>query len=214
MMNPVMQEAPSELMGTIAVMGFSAEDRLRAVARALSQRDLTGLSKAAERSDMLSRLRAEIERQIVDEMAKPTVGTRARHKLVLASQVAVMFERMGSQTVEIAQLCAQVVREPRQSRVTELRKLIEHAVYITDRAATGLVEEELEMARIAIEQKRTATELNIRINRDLANRVDACGESAVRADLLCRIACKAHGIIEEAGLLAHQVVEFLEKHDH
>ncbi len=64
-----------------------------------------------------------------------------------------MFERMGAQTIEISQLCGQVIREPKPSRVTELKKLIEHAVYITDRAATGLVEEDLEMANIAAEQK-------------------------------------------------------------
>jgi hypothetical protein len=130
---------------------------------------------------------------------------------VLASQLALMFERMGAQTIEISQLCAQIILEPRPSRVTELKKLIEHAVYITDRAATGLVEEDLGMANIAAEQMRAATELNTRINRDLASMVDAKGDAAVRADLLCRIACKAYGIIEEAGRLAQDAITFLEK---
>jgi phosphate uptake regulator len=205
------EETPSQLMGTIAIMGFAAEDNLRNVAQALSKRDLTGLGRVVERNAKQSRLRAEIENQIVEEMARPTVGIRQRRKLVLASQVALMFERMGAQTIEISQLCGQVISEPKPSRVTELKKLIEHAVYITDRAATGLVEEDLEMATIASEQKRAATELNARINRDLASQVDARGDAAVRADLLCRIACEAHGIIEEAGRLAQDVIAFLEK---
>jgi Na+/phosphate symporter len=144
-------------------------------------------------------------------MSQPTVGTHERRKLVLVSQVALMFERMGAQTVEIAQLCGEVIHKPKPSRVTELKKLIEHAVYITDRAATGLVEEEISMARIAVEQKRAATELNARINRDLASLIEAGGDAATRADLLCRIACKAHAIIEEAGQLANDVITFLEK---
>jgi len=198
-------------MGTLAIMGFAAEDNLRDVAVALGKRDLSGLSQVVERNAKQSRLRAEIESQIVEEMARPSVGTRERRKLVLASQLALMFERMGAQTIEISQLCAQIILEPRPSRVTELKKLIEHAVYITDRAATGLVEEDLGMANIAAEQMRAATELNTRINRDLASMVDARGDAAVRADLLCRIACKAHGIIDEAGRLAQDVIAFLEK---
>jgi phosphate uptake regulator len=214
-MNRIMKgslhEPASDLMGTLAIMGFAAEDNLRDVALALGRRDLSGLDRVVERNAKQSRLRAEIENQIVEEMAEPSVGTRERRKLVLVSQVALMFERMGDHTVEISQLCSQVMREPKPSRVTELKKLIEHAVYITDRAATGLVEEDIEMAHIAVEQKRAATELNTRINRDLASLVDARGDRAVRADLLCRIACKAHGIIEEAGRLAHDVIAFLEK---
>ena len=209
--NGNVEEAPSQLMGTVAIMGFAAEDNLRDVAQALGKRDLSGLSKVVERNAKQSRLRVEIENQVVEEMARTTVSLRARRKLVLVSQVALMFERMGAQTIEISQLCAQVIREPKPSRITEIKKLIEHAVYITDRAATGLVEEDLEMATTAAEQKRAATELNSRINRDLASMVDARGDAAVRADLLCRIACKAHGIIEEAGRLAHDVISFLEK---
>jgi phosphate uptake regulator len=210
-MNAPVSEPPSQLMGTLAIMGFAAEDNLRDVAVALGKRDLSGLSRVVERNAKQSRLRAEIESQIVEEMARPTVGTRERRKLVLASQLALMFERMGAQTIEISQLCAQIILEPRPSRVTELKKLIEHAVYITDRAATGLVEEDLGMANIAAEQMRAATELNTRINRDLASMVDAKGDAAVRADLLCRIACKAYGIIEEAGRLAQDAITFLEK---
>lgn len=210
-MKTVLEESPSQLMGTLAIMGFAAEDNLRDVAQALGRRDLGGLSRVSERNAKQARLRAEIEEQVVEEMSRPTVGTRERWKLVLVSQVALMFERMGNRTVEVAQLCEQIIREPRPSRVTELKKLIEHAVYITDRAATGLVEEDLDMAQIAAEQKLAANELNSRINRELTVLVQAGGDAALRADLLCRIACKAHGIIEEGGQLAQDVIAFLEK---
>jgi phosphate uptake regulator len=207
----LVSESPTQLMGTLALMGFAAEDNLRDVAQALGRRELAGFGRVEERNEKQSRLRAEIEEQIIDEMSRPAVGTRYRRKLVLTSQVAAMFERMGSQTVEIAQLCRQLIREPRPSRVNEIKKLIEHAVYITDRAATGLVEEDLHMAKVAREQMRAAAELNARINRELAAFAESRGETAVRADLLCRIACKAYGIIEEAGRLAEDVIAFLEK---
>jgi phosphate uptake regulator len=210
-MKTIHEEPPSALMGTLAIMGFAAENNLRDVALALGKRDLGGLSRVVERNAKQSRLRTEIESQVVDEMSRPTVGTRERRKLILVSQVALMFERMGGQTVEIAELTAQVILQPKPSRVTEVKKLIEHAVYITDRAATGLVEEDIDMAKIAAEQKLAANELNGRINRDLASLVDVRGDAATRADLLCRIACKAHGIIEEAGRLAQDVITFLEK---
>jgi len=210
-MKTIHEEPPSALMGTLAIMGFAAENNLRDVAQALGKRDLGGLSRVVERNAKQSRLRTEIESQVVDEMSRPTVGTRERRKLILVSQVALMFERMGGQTVEIAELTAQVILQPKPSRVTELKKLIEHAVYITDRAATGLVEEDIDMAKIAAEQKLAANELNGRINRDLASLVEVRGDAAMRADLLCRIACKAHGIIEEAGRLAQDVIAFLEK---
>jgi phosphate uptake regulator len=207
----IVPEAPTRLMGILALMGFAAEDNLRDVAHALGKRDLGGLGRVEERNAKQTRLRAAVEEQVVEAMAQPMVGSREGRKLILVSQVALMFERMGAQTVEIAVLCRQVICQPKPSRVTEIKKLIEHAVYITDRAATGLVEEDLEMAQIAQEQKRAADELNIRLNRDLAAFAEARGETAIRADLLCRIACKAYGIIEEAGQLAHDVITFLEK---
>jgi Na+/phosphate symporter len=207
----MVEELPSRLMGTLAIMGFAAEDNLRDVAQALSKHNSDGLSRVEERNAKQSRLRAEIEQQVVEEMSRPAVGNRERRKWVLVLQVALMFERMGAQTVEITELCGQIIREPKLSRATEIKKLIEHAVYIADRAATGLVEEDINMAKIAVEQKRAATELNSRINRDLASLVETRGDAAVRADLLCRIACKAHGIIEEAGQLAQDIIGFLEK---
>jgi len=210
-MQTVLQEPPSPLMGTLAIMGFSAEGNLRDVAQALGKRDVAGLSRVVERNAKQSRLRGEIEEQIVEKMSQSTMGTRERRKLVLTSQIALMFERMGARTIEIAQLCEQIIREPKPSRVTEIKKLIEHAVYITDRAATGLVEENINMAKIAQEQQRAATELNTRINHELASLIEVGGEAAGRADLLCRITCKAHGIIEEAGQLAQDVIAFLER---
>jgi len=207
----IVQEPPSPLMGTLAIMGFAAEHNLREVAEALGKRDLGGLSRVEEKNAKQSRLRIEIEEQIVAEMSQPAVGTRERRKLVLVSQIALMFERMGARTVEISSLCAQIIREPRPSRVTEIKKLIEHALYITDRAVTGLIEDDESMVKIAIEQKRAATDLNARINRELGSWIESGGDASGRADLLCRIVCKAHGIVEEAGQLAQDVFIFLER---
>lgn len=207
----VVQEAPSELMGILAIMGFSAEGNLRDVAQALGKRNPAGLDEVAERNARQSRLRAEIDEQVVEKMAQSMVDAHERRKLVLVSQAALMFERMGAQTVEIAQLCGQILREPKPSRFVEIKKLIEHAVYIADRAATGLVEERVDIARVACEQYRAASELNGRINHDLTPLIEAGGDGAVRAGILQRIADKAHGIIEEAGQLAKDVVVFLEK---
>jgi phosphate uptake regulator len=203
-------DSPSELMGTLAIMGFAAEDNLRNVAQALAKRDRNELGRVEERNAKQARLRAEIEEQIVAEMAQLPAGTRHSRKLILASRVASLFERMGVETVEIARLCDQVICDPKPSRVADIRKLIEHAVYITDRAATGLVEEDLEMTRIAREQNRAAAELNARINQELAAFAEARADARPRIDLLCRIACKAQGMIEEAGRLTEEVTIFLE----
>jgi phosphate uptake regulator len=204
-------EAPSMLMGTLRIMGFAAAHNLRDVAHALGKRDLAGLSRVVERNQKQPRLRTEIEEQVVEAMALPMVGSRERRKLILASQLALMFERMGAQTVEISTLVSQIIQQPKPSRVSEIKKLIEHAVYIPDRAAAGLIWEDIQMAKIAQEQKRAADELNVRINRELAAFAETRGDSAIRADLLCRIACKSYGIIEEAGRAANDVIGFLEK---
>ncbi|MEJ0000627.1 MAG: hypothetical protein WDO13_16575 [Verrucomicrobiota bacterium] len=201
--------APDRLMGTLAIMGFAAEDNLRCVAKALGQRDCAALGGVAERNAKQPRLRAEIEEQIVDAMARLPPGAHARHKLVLTARVALLFERMGAQTVALAGLCDQVLADPRPSRVGDLRKLIEHAVYITDRAATGLIEEDPEMAKIALEQLRAATELDARVGRELAALADARGDALPRVDLLTRIACRANDMIEDAGRLADNVLAFL-----
>src|SRR5271170_8042125 len=98
-MKNVLEEPPSRLMGTLAIMGFAAETNLRDIAQALDNRDVRGLTRVSERNAKQSRLRVEIEEQVVEEMSRPTVGTREKRKLVLVSQVALMFERMGARTV-------------------------------------------------------------------------------------------------------------------
>jgi phosphate uptake regulator len=197
-------------MGTLAIMGFAAEDNLRSVAQALGKGEPAALARVAERNAKQPRLRAEIEEQIVEELAQMPSGADASRKLLLASRVARLFESMGARTVEIAQLSAHVLCDLRPSRLADIRKLIEHAVYITDRAATGLVEEDLAMAKIARAQRTAANELHARIVRDLARLASERPEARPRVDLLSQVACKAHGLIEEAGRLADDVIACLE----
>ena len=54
-------DSPSTLMGTLAIMGFAAEDNLRKVAQALAQRNRGELALAGERNAKQARLRAEVE---------------------------------------------------------------------------------------------------------------------------------------------------------
>jgi len=210
-MTTVVENTPSRLMGTVAIMGFAAENNLRDVAHALGKRDLAGLDRISEKNAKQARLRLEVEEQVVEEMSRCMIGTHDRHKLVLISQVALMFERMGARTVDISQLCEQLLREPRPSRVSGLKKLIEHAVYITDRAVTGLVEEDIGMAKLAAEQELAAAELSSQVCRELTTLFESGGEAARRAESLLRIASKADEIIGEGGKLAQDVLAFLER---
>src|ERR1700761_3707192 len=104
----VEQETPSELMAILAIMGFAAEGNLRNVAQALGKNDLAALDEVVERNAKQSRLRAEIDEQVVERMAQPLIGNRERRQLALTSQAALMFEKMGAQTIEISQICEQV----------------------------------------------------------------------------------------------------------
>ena len=128
----------------------------------------------------------------------------------LVSHVAHLFERMGNHTVEIARSCDELLREPRPARVADIRKLLEHAVYITDRAATGLVEEDMEMARTAQEQSLAATVLWNNIRRELTALAQQPSGDATRVSLLTGIANRAHEMIEEASRLATDVIACLE----
>jgi phosphate uptake regulator len=206
-----LQEAPSQLMGVLGIMGCAALNNLRDVAQALGRHNFAGLSRVVERNAKQTRLRAEIEEQVVGEMFRMSVGTRDGRKLILTSQAALMFERMGARTVELSELCRLIIRDPRPSRTTEIKKLIEHAVFIADKAATALVKEDLMTAKAALEQKRAAVELNVRIRLHLASPAANGEDGAVRASLPDQIACKTYGIIEDAGQLASDIIIFLEK---
>jgi phosphate uptake regulator len=202
-------DSPSQLMGTLAIMGFAAEDNLRKVAQALTQRNRDELALAEERNAKQSRLCAEVEEQIVAESAHLQPNARQMKKWRLVSHLAQLFERMGNHTVEIAHAADELLREPRPARVADIRKLLEHAVYITDRAATGLVEEDLEMAETAQQQVRAAMDLGTRIDRELATLAHAASGNTSRIDLLTGIARRAREMIEEAGRLADDVVVFV-----
>jgi phosphate uptake regulator len=214
-MNRTMIAAPaagasSPLMGTLAIMGFAAEDNLRRVAQALAQRNRTELALVEERNGKQSRLRAEVEQQIVEESAHLQPNSRQMQRWRLASHLATLFERMGNHTVEIARSCDEILQEPRPARVADIRKLLEHAVYITDRAATGLVEEDLEMARIAREQTLAAVALWTNVRRELEALAGQPQANAVRVGLLTGIATRAHEMIDESARLAKDVIAFLE----
>jgi len=202
--------SPSRLMGTLAIMGFAAEDNLRKTAQALAQRNRGELAAVEERNAKQSRLRAEVDGQIVEESAHLPPNARQMQKWRLVSHVARMFESMGNHTVEIARACDELLREPRPARVADIRKLLEHAVYITDRAATGLVEDDLEMARMAQEQSRAATVLWNSIRRELAALAAQPHGDARRIGLLGMIADRAHEMIEEASRLATDVIVLLD----
>jgi phosphate uptake regulator len=197
-------------MGTLAIMGFAAEDNLRKVAQALAQRNRGELALAGERNAKQARLRAEVEEQIVEESTHLQPNARQMKKWRLVSHVAHLFERMGNHTVEIARSCDELLREPRPARVADIRKLLEHAVYITDRAATGLVEEDMEMARTAQEQSLAATVLWNNIRRELTALAQQPSGDATRVSLLTGIANRAHEMIEEASRLATDVIACLE----
>jgi hypothetical protein len=206
--------SPSRLMGTLAIMGFAAEDNLRKVAQALARGDRGELALVEERNAKQSRLRAEVEVQIIEESAHLQPTERQMKKWRLISHVAQLFEGMGDHTVEIACACDELLRLPRPARVADIRKLIEHAVYITDRAATGLVEEDLEMALIAQEQSLAATVLWNSIRRELtALSLNSSGDTT-RVSLLTGIANRAHEMIEKASRLATDVVSCLKPAGH
>jgi phosphate uptake regulator len=206
-------DSPSRLMGTLAIMGFAAEDNLRRVAQALTQRNRSELAHVEERNAKQPRLRAEVEEQIIKESAHLNPSARQVEKWRLASRVAALFERMGGHTVEIARSCDEILLEPRPTRVADIRKLLEHAVYITDRAATGLVENDLEMARIAQEETLDAAVLWTNIRRELDALASQPQANATRVGLLTSIASRAHEMIEESGRLAGDVIAFLERVD-
>jgi Na+/phosphate symporter len=203
-------EPPSKLMGTLAITGFAAEVNLRDVAQALAKKDLAILEKAPERNSKLARLRIEIDEQVTIEMAKVTVGNRQRKRLNLTSEIARMFEKFGDHTVPIAKLSSEVILQSKPSRVTEIKKFIEHVVYIADKAGQAFIDEDLAWAKAAVEQSRAAKELYNRIKGDLATLAGTSSEALDRLDLLNRIADETNQILELVSGIAGDVVTFLE----
>ena len=201
---------PSKLMGTLAIAGFSAEINLRDVAQALGQKDLAILAKAPERNAKLVRLRIEIDEQVGIGMAKVTVGTRERKRLNLTAEIALVFEKFGAHTVPIAELCSQVILQSKPSRVTEIKKFIEHVVYIADKAGQAFIDEDLAWAKAAVEQSRAAKELYNRIKGDLGTLAGTSPGGLDRLDLLNRIADETNQILKLVSGMARDVVTFLE----
>jgi hypothetical protein len=203
---------PSRVLQTLAITGYAAEFQLRDVAEALAKKDQVFLAGATERNAKLARLRVEIEEQVGLEMTKPMVGARARNKLVLTSKLATAFEMIGSETVKVAELCSKVIRLSKPSRVTEIKKLIEHAVFAADRAACGFVYDELPWAKTGAEQGRAALVLQERINRDLALLLTTDEDSA-RIKLLEELVAQIGNIIKHVEEMTKEIIVFLESSD-
>jgi Na+/phosphate symporter len=200
----------SKLEGTLAITGFAAEVNLRDVAQALAEKDISILAKASDRNAKLARLRVEIDEQVAHESAKVTVGVRERKRLSLTSEIALMYEKFGAHTVPIAQLCAQVVLQTKPSRVTEIKKLIEHVVYIADKAVQAFIDEDLSWAQAAVEHSRAATELYHRIKADLASLAESSPDAEDRINLLIQITDETQQILKLVSEMARYIVSFIQ----
>ena len=93
--------------------------------------------------------------------------------------------------------------------MTEIKKFIEHVVYIADKAAQAFIDEDLAWAKAAVEQSRAAKELYHRIKGDLAALAGTSPEALDRLDLLNRIADETNQILELVSGMARDVVTFL-----
>jgi phosphate uptake regulator len=203
----------SPLMGTLAITGYAAETNLRDVAQALVEKDTEVFERAGERNKKLARLRVEIDGQVAIEMAKASVGKRAQKGLRLASDIALMFEKFGSHTVEIARLCEQLVQKPKPSRVVEIIKLIEHVIFIPDRATQAFIDDDLEWAKGAVERSLAADELYNRIESDLKSLEGSPTDTDGRLEILKAIAAETHRVLELVKESARAVVTLLESTD-
>jgi hypothetical protein len=202
---------PSLLEQTFLLTGFSVVTNLFKVSEALGRRDYRTLETASDRNAKLSRLREEVCEQVAGEMRKSGTGESTSQKLALIASSALAFERMGEQTVKLAAACVQVIRHPVPSRVTEIRKLMEHGVQMADSTCAALVYEQALWAKGALEEGRAASTLSERIERDLdfvrANKQD----SAARAVLLQSLVSKTNQIIEETKEVATKIIGFLKE---
>lgn len=208
--NDILPKQPTELMGTLAIMAFTAGGNLRNVAKALGKRDLRELKKVSERNAKQVRLRAEIEELIMTEKTRSVIDLRKNRKLALASRYAMMFEKMGAQTCEIAELCGRIIQDSTPSRTTEVKKMIEHAVYIPDRGVTGFLQDDRVMTGIALAQGDEAAELYTQIHTELESLAVSDHAATTRVTWLTLVTDKAKGIIDEATELNEEVIQYLE----
>jgi hypothetical protein len=158
----------------------------------------------------MSRLREEVCEQVAVEMRKSATGGCASRKLALIASSALAFEKLGAQTVELAASCAEVVRHPVPSRVTEIKKLMEHGVQMTDSICAALVYEKSLWAKGALEEGRAALVLSERIEGDLDSVRSNKQGSVARVDLLESLVSKTNQMIEEIKEAATKIIGFLE----
>lgn len=196
-------------MGTLAITGYSAEFNLRDAGKALGQKDLVTLAGVSERNQKLARLRAEIDEQIGIEMAKIKIGNRERSRLNLTSEIARVFEKMGERTVAIADLGTQLLLDSKPSRLTDILKLIEHSVFIADRAAQAFIDDDRSWARGAVEQSLAAATLNSSIRTTLAQLSQSNSDSD-RLGLVLRLLEEVECVLQLVTEMAKNILMFVD----
>jgi PhoU domain len=203
------EEPLSPLMGTLAITGYSAEFNLRDAGKALAQKDLRTLAGVSERNGKLARLRAEIDKQVGVELAKAMVGNRERARLNLTSEIARVFEKMGAHTVAIADLGTQLLLNQKPSRLAEVLKLIEHSVFIPDRAVQAFIDDNISWAKAAVEQSLAAAELD-RTARVNLNQMSQSSSDSDRLELVARLLAEVEAVLHLVMAMAKNILAFLE----
>jgi hypothetical protein len=201
---------PSLLLQILMFMGFCAEMNLLNVARALGQKNHAAFAGASEANAKLPRIRTEIDEQVALEMAKPELDDHLSQKLILVSNFALFFEKVGAQTVELADVCDQLIRRKGPGPVSDIQKLIENAVYMADSAAASLVYDELLWAKAALERGRASVTLHDRIKQNLASILPADEDALSRRNRLSVVASKTSEIIEQTRQMAERVIALLD----
>jgi hypothetical protein len=202
--------APSLLLQILMFTGFCAEINLLNVARALGQKNHAAFSVASEANAKLPRIRTEIDEQVAMEMAKPQLDDQLSQKLIFISNIALFFEKIGAQTVELAGLCEQLIRRKGPGPLSDIQKLMENAVYMADSAAAAFVYDELIWAKSALERGRASATLHDRIKQNLASLGPLVEDSPSRVNLLSIITSKTREIIEQTSQMAERVIALLD----
>jgi hypothetical protein len=191
-----------------ALLAFVIEENMRKVSDAVASGDRVTLGRAFERNKKGIRLQNEIEDLVFDELGAPGLNKRERHRLVLMTHLAKILVRLGQQTVTLADLVEKSGASPDSPEVHCVKRMIDHAVYITDNSLVGMLEENIAKCLVAENRKAGAMTLYT-IFFDQAGKEAGVSWTADKVSLV-RLVDQARMMVDESSELTDEVKSFLE----
>jgi phosphate transport system protein len=194
------------LKQTLLAMGALVEDQIRRVMRALIDRDDVLAQSVIERDREVNAYDVEIDEKCVELLALHQPAAGDLRFITTAMKIVTDLERIGDQTVNIAQRVRELNLEPQLKPYIDLPRMAELAQTMVKESLDAFVARDTDLARRVCAEDAPVDALNHQIFRELLTFMMEDPKTIPRAIRLILVSRFLERVADHATNIAEMVI--------